>query len=387
MHTAVKIAPRYDGPVLHVGDASRSVSVCQALLSPERKAGFVAEQAAQYERLRSQHASRAGPDIIALAQARANATPLDWHGYHPPRPSFVGRRDLIALDLAQIAGYIDWGPFFKTWELTGPYPALLDDPVVGVQARRVFDDARRMLERLIAGRWLTANAALGFYPANAEGEDIVLYRDESRHARLFTWYGLRQQTRKPVIDGRPRPNRALADFVGPAGVADYLGVFAVTAGLGIEAREAQFAREHDDYGSILLKSLADRLAEAAAEMLHERVRRDLWGYAPDERLDPAQLVAEKYQGIRPAPGYPACPEHSVKHEMFEALQAGRIGMHLTENLAMIPASSVSGFYFSHPQARYFNVGPIGRDQLADHARRRGIDAAQLERMLAPNLAS
>jgi len=385
MHTAVKIAPRYDGPVLHVGDASRSVSVCQALLSPEQKEPYLAEQRAEYERLRRQHAAKKGPELVTLAEARANPARIDWHGYRPPVPKFLGRRELKSLDLAQLARYIDWGPFFKTWELAGAYPAILDDPVVGVQARRVFEDARSMLERIVQERWLTANAVVGFYPANADGDDIVLYADESRHARVLTWYGLRQQTRKPVIDGVARPNRALADFVAPQGTADYLGMFAVTAGLGIEAREALFAREHDDYGSILLKALADRLAEAAAEMLHERVRKDLWGYAPEEQLAPEALVAEAYRGIRPAPGYPACPEHSVKQAMFEVLQAQDIGMHLTENLAMTPASSVSGFYFSHPQARYFNVGPIGRDQLADHARRRALDTASLERWLAPNL--
>ena len=385
MHTAVKIAPRYEGPVLHVADASRSVAVCQALLSEEQRGQFVAEQRAQYERLRRQHASKKGPELISLAEARANPSDIDWHGYHPPRPKFLGRRELSRLDLAQVARYIDWGPFFKTWELAGSYPAILDDAVVGPQARRVFEDAQQMLARVIAERWLTASAVVGFYPANADGDDIVIFTDESRHTRLFTWYGLRQQTRKPVIDGVARPNRALADFLAPSGTEDFLGLFAVTAGLGIEAREAIFARGHDDYGSILLKSLADRLAEASAEMLHERVRRDLWGYAPDEHLATEQLVAEAYRGIRPAPGYPACPEHSVKREMFAVLQAERIGMNLTESLAMRPASSVSGFYFSHPQARYFNVGPIGRDQLTDHARRRGLEVATLERWLAPNL--
>jgi 5-methyltetrahydrofolate--homocysteine methyltransferase len=385
MHTAVKIAPRYSGPVLHVGDASRSVSVCQALLSTEQRAGFVAEQAAEYERLRRQHANKKGPDIIALAEARANPTRIDWQGYRPPRPSFLGRRELRSLDLGQVAHYIDWGPFFKTWELAGPYPALLDDPTIGEHARRVHADAQQMLARIVSEGWLTAHAVVGFYPANAQGDDIVLYADEARTQPLLTWYGLRQQTRKPVINGAPRPNRALADFVAPSGVADHLGMFAVTAGLGVEAREALFAREHDDYSAIMLKALADRLVEAAAEMLHERVRRDLWGYAPDEQFDPAQLVAERYRGIRPAPGYPACPEHSVKRELFALLQAEAIGMELTETLAMRPASSVSGFYFSHPQACYFNVGPIGRDQLADQARRRGLDEATVERWLAPNL--
>jgi len=386
VHTAVKIAPRYDGPVLHVSDASRSVSVCQSLLSPENRDAYIAEQRTEYERVRRQHAAKKGPDLIPLAEARANPARIDWHGYHPPRPKFLGRRELASLDLAQLARYIDWGPFFKTWELAGAYPAILDDAVVGQEARRVFADAQKMLARVIAERWLTASAVVGFYPANADGDDIVVFTDESRHARLFTWYGLRQQTRKPVIDGVARPNRALADFVAPMGTPDYLGLFAVTAGLGIEQREALFVRDHDDYGSIMLKALADRLAEAGAEMLHERVRRDLWGYAPDEHLAPEQLVAEQYRGIRPAPGYPACPEHTVKRELFAALQAGQIGMSLTETLAMNPASSVSGFYLSHPEARYFNAGPIGRDQLSDLARRRALDPETLERALAPNLA-
>jgi 5-methyltetrahydrofolate--homocysteine methyltransferase len=386
MHTAVKIAPRYEGPVLHVGDASRSVAICQALLAPEQRDRFIDEQRAEYERLRRQHAARKGPELISLAEARANPARLEWHGYQPPRPKFLGRRELRSLDLAQVARYIDWGPFFKTWELAGPYPAILDDAVVGPQARRLLEDARRMLARIIAERWLTANAVVGFYPANSDGDDIVVFADAERHTRLFTWYGLRQQTRKPVIDGVPRPNRALADFVAPVGIEDYLGMFAVTAGLGLDARAAAFAREHDDYSAILLKALADRLVEAAAEMLHERVRRDLWGYAADENLSPEQLIAENYRGIRPAPGYPACPEHTVKRELFAVLEAQRIGMSLTDSLAMEPASSVGGFYFSHPQARYFNVGPIGRDQLADHARRRSVDAAALESWLAPSLA-
>jgi len=385
VHTAVKIAPRYHGPVLHVGDASRSVSCCQSLLTPATREAYLRDLKTEYERVRQQHAARKGPDLISLAQARANAARMDWNGYTPPRPKFIGRRVLETLDLAQLARYIDWGPFFKTWELAGAYPAILGDAVVGAQARKVFDDARRMLERVIAEKWLKASAVVGFYPANAVGDDIVLYTDETRATPLFTWYGLRQQTRKPVIDGVPRPNRALSDFIAPAPIPDYLGLFAVTAGLGIEAREAVFVRDHDDYGSIMLKALADRLAEAAAEMLHERVRRDLWGYEPREQLAPDDLVAEKYRGIRPAPGYPACPEHSVKRELFAALQAPQIGMNLTESLAMTPASSVSGFYFSHPQARYFNVGTIGRDQLEDHARRRAMDLPALERALAPSL--
>jgi 5-methyltetrahydrofolate--homocysteine methyltransferase len=287
-----------------------------------------------------------------------------------------------------VARYIDWGPFLQTWDLAGPYPQILNDPVIGEQVRNLLKDARAMLEKLIAGRWLAAHAVVGLYPANSVGDDIEIYADERRGEPLLTWFGLRQQTLKPVIDGVPNPNRALSDFVAPkgSGVADYLGLFALTAGIGLEDRERQFAAAHDDYGSIMLKALADRLAEALAEMMHERVRRELWGYAKDERLEPAQLVAEAYQGIRPAPGYPACPEHSVKRRLFDVLQAEQIGMGLTENYAMTPASSVAGFYIAHPQARYFNVGTIGRDQLDDLARRRAMQSSELERWLAPNLA-
>jgi 5-methyltetrahydrofolate--homocysteine methyltransferase len=388
VHTAVKIAPHYEGPVVYVSDASRSVAVCQALASEGQSKAYLAEVRAEYERVREQHAAKKGPELIPLEQARANPTRIDWSGYRPPRPKFIGRRALAHVDLAGIARYIDWGPFFQTWDLAGPYPAVLQDPVVGAQARQLFDEARQMLERLVAERWLTANAAVAFYPANSVGDDIEVYADETRQQRLFTWYGLRQQTRKPVIDGVPNPNRALADFVAPkdSGIADYIGMFAVTAGLGMERQESRFAAAHDDFASIMLKALADRLAEAFAEMLHERVRQDLWGYAAGEKLTSGQLIAEEYRGIRPAPGYPACPEHTVKRRMFEVLQASEIGMGLTENLAMTPASSVSGFYLSHPQAVYFNVGRIGRDQLEDIARRRAVELVELERWLAPNLS-
>jgi 5-methyltetrahydrofolate--homocysteine methyltransferase len=387
VHTAVKIAPHYDGPVVYVSDASRSVAVCQALVTPERSSRFVAELQVEYARVREQHAGRRGPDLIPLAQARANATRIAWSGYRATRPTFLGRRVMRNVDLAQIARFIDWGPFLQTWDLAGPYPQVLDDPLVGVQARSLLKDARSLLEKTIAGRWLTAHALVGLYPANSVGDDIEIYADEARQAPLLTWFGLRQQTRKPVIDGVPNPNRALSDFIAPkdSGVSDYIGMFAVTAGIGLEERERRFAIEHDDYNAIMLKALADRLAEALAEMMHERVRRELWGYAAAERLEPDQLVAEAYQGIRPAPGYPACPEHSVKRRLFEVLDAQQIGMDLTENFAMTPASSVAGFYIAQPQARYFNVGPIGRDQLEDLARRRAMAASELERWLAPNL--
>jgi 5-methyltetrahydrofolate--homocysteine methyltransferase len=388
VHTAVKIAPNYsNGPVIYVSDASRSVGVCQSLVSDEAAGRFITEIAAEYERVRQQHAAKKGPELIPLAEARTNATRIDWHGYLPPKPKFIGRRLFRNYDLAMIAKYVDWGPFFQTWDLHGRFPQILADEVVGEHARQVFAEGEKMLERIIAERWLTANGALAFFPANSVGDDIEIYTDESRRRLLLTWHGLRQQTRKPVIDGRPNPNQCLSDFIAPkaTGIADYIGLFAVTSGIGLEAREAIFQAKHDDYGAIMLKAIADRLAEAFAELLHERVRRDLWGYAFGEDLTGEQLIREGYRGIRPAPGYPACPEHAVKRAMFEALGAAEIGMGLTENYAMTPPSSVSGFYFSHPQAKYFNVGRIGRDQLDDLARRKQEPVDELERWLAANL--
>ena len=387
VHTAVKIAPHYQGPVIYVTDASRSVGVCQNLVSEDSATRFTDELRAEYERVREQHAAKKGPPLVSLAAARANATRIDWSGYRPPRPKFLGRREFRNQDLAQLARYIDWGPYFQTWDLAGPYPAILDDAVVGAQARAVLADGQKMLERIVTERWLSANAALAFYPAASVGEDIEIYADESRSRVLFTWRGLRQQTEKPVIEGVPVPNRALADFIAPkgSGVADYIGLFAVTAGLGVEAREARFEAAHDDYSAIMLKALADRLAEAYAEALHERVRRDLWGYAAQEALGNEDLIAERYRGIRPAPGYPACPDHRVKRALFDALDAPAIGMRLTESYAMTPAASVAGFYLAHPDAAYFNVGKIGRDQLEDLAAREGSPVAELERWLAPSL--
>lgn len=386
VHTAVKIAPHYEGPVVYVPDASRSVGVAQNLLS-DQAARYIAEVNADYDKVRHQHANKKRAVLWPIAQARANKTPIDWRGYQPPAPKFLGRRVFRNFDLAELAKYIDWGPFFQTWDLAGPFPAILKDDVVGSEAVRVFSDGQRMLKRLIEGRWLTANAVMGFWPANSvNDDDIALYTDESRSEVAMTWWGLRQQTEKQAIEGVMRPSRALADFVAPKGVApDYVGMFAVTAGLGVDKKEQYFLADLDDYSAIMLKALADRLAEAFAECLHERVRKDLWGYAADEALSCEDLVAEKYRGIRPAPGYPACPDHSVKREMFELLQAHEIEMTLTESLAMMPAASVSGFYLSHPESRYFNVGPIAADQVDDQARRRGADRALLERLLAPNL--
>jgi 5-methyltetrahydrofolate--homocysteine methyltransferase len=386
VHTAVKIAPNYEGPVVYVPDASRSVSVAQSLLS-EQAAKYIADIESDYEKVRIQHANKKQVPIWPLAKARANKTPVDWSRYTPPKPKFIGRRVFKNFDLAELAKYIDWGPFFQTWDLAGAFPGILKDEIVGDEAVRVYSDGQRMLKRLIEGRWLTANAVMGLWPANTvRDDDIELYADESRGAPVLTWYGLRQQTEKHVIDGVMRPSRCLADFVAPKGVAaDYVGAFAVTAGLGIEKKVEYFLADHDDYSAITLKALADRLAEALAECLHERVRKDLWGYASDEQLSGEELIAEKYRGIRPAPGYPACPDHSVKRDMFRLLQAEEVGMELTDSMAMWPAASVSGFYLAHPDSTYFNVGKIGEDQLQDQVRRRGVDAEELQRLLAPNL--
>ncbi|MBA3773014.1 MAG: methionine synthase [Ramlibacter sp.] len=386
VHTAVKIAPHYEGPVVYVPDASRSVSVAQGLLS-DQAAKYIADVNADYDKVRFAHANKKQVPLWPLQKVRANKTPVDWSSYQPPVPKFIGRRVFKNFDLAELARHIDWGPFFQTWDLAGPFPAILKDEVVGTEAVRVYADGQRMLKRLIEGRWLTASGVMGLWPANSVNEDdIQLYTDESREHVAMTWWGLRQQTEKQAIEGKMRPSRALADFVAPKGLAnDYVGVFAVTAGLGVDKKEKYFMDDLDDYSAIMLKALADRLAEAFAEALHERVRKDLWGYAPQEALSVEELIAENYRGIRPAPGYPACPDHSVKREMFELLQAQEIGMELTSSLAMMPAASVSGFYLAHPDSAYFNVGKIGEDQLNDQARRRGADLAQLQRLLAPNL--
>jgi 5-methyltetrahydrofolate--homocysteine methyltransferase len=406
VHTAVKIAPHYEGPVVYVPDASRSVSVAQGLLSDQAGA-YIAELNADYERVRQQHANKKQTPMWPLAKARANKTPVDWAQYTPTRPKFLGRRVFRNFDLAELVRFIDWGPFFQTWDLSGAFPAILQDPVVGAEATRVYEDGQRMLKRMVEGRWLTANGVIGLYPANTvNDDDIELYTDETRSEVALTWYGLRQQTEKQVIDGVMRPSRCLADFVAPLNainsgaacaegtgangqkysqIQDYVGAFAVTAGIGVDKRAQAFEAAHDDYSAIMLKSLADRLAEAFAECLHHRVRTDLWGYDAHEALTPQALIAEKYTGIRPAPGYPACPDHSVKKELFDLLQCDDIGMGVTESLAMTPAASVSGFYLAHPDSTYFSVGRIGEDQLKDMAARRQLDEKALQRLLAPNL--
>jgi 5-methyltetrahydrofolate--homocysteine methyltransferase len=386
VHTAVKIAPHYDGPVVYVPDASRSVSVAQGLLS-DQAAKYIAEVNADYDQVRFLHANKKQTPIWPLAKARANKTPIDWAAHQPTVPRLIGRRVFKNFDLAELIPFIDWGPFFQTWDLAGRYPAILNDEVVGVEATKVFADGEALLKKLVDGRWLTANGVMGLYPANTvNDDDIEFYTDESRSKVAMTWYGLRQQTEKQEIDGVMRPSRCLADFVAPKGVKnDYAGLFAVTAGIGVDKKEKAFLDQLDDYSAIMLKSIADRLAEAFAECLHQRVRTDLWGYATGEALSNEELIAEKYKGIRPAPGYPACPDHSAKKDMFDLLQCEEIGMSVTESLAMLPAASVSGFYIGHPDASYFNVGRIGQDQVQDLAARRQLNPTELERLLAPNL--
>ena len=371
VHTAVKIAPNYTGITVYVPDASRAVGVASKLLSDELKDAYLAEVAADYEKIRVQHAGKKGPALISLDAARANAYAADWTHYTPPVPMALGRREFRNVDLGELAQFIDWGPFFQAWELSGPFPAILDDPVVGEAARNVHAEGRAMLQEVIAGRWLTANGAVALLPANSVGDDIEMYNDESRTKVALTWHNLRQQNQRPP----GKPNHCLADFVAPktSGVKDYLGAFAVTSGLGIEKKLALFEANKDDYSAIMLKVLADRLAEAFAEWLHMKVRRELWGYVRDEHLDSIAMIREEYRGIRPAPGYPACPEHAVKAPLFNVLRASEIGMSLTENYAMLPAAAVSGFYLAHPEATYFAVGKIGEDQTADFARRRRSD--------------
>ena len=388
-HTAVKIAPNYEGPVVYVPDASRSVSVAQSLLTPESREQYLDEIATDYERIRVQHAGKKALPMLTLEAARKNKMHVSFDGKHAPRkPRFIGRRHFRNVDLATLANYIDWGPFFQTWDLAGPFPAILTDPVVGESASNVYREAQAMLKKIIDGRWLTANGVMAILPANSvNDDDIEIYTDETRSEIAFTYYGLRQQAEKPVIDGVARPNQCLADFVAPksSGITDYVGMFAVTSGIGIEKHEKRFEEANDDYSSIMLKALADRFAEAFAEYLHERLRKELWAYASDEQLDTNALIGEAYQGIRPAPGYPACPEHTVKADMFRILEAEDVGMSLTESYAMFPGASVSGFYFAHPESKYFTVGKIGEDQLRDMAQRRGVPIEQMQRWLAPNL--
>jgi 5-methyltetrahydrofolate--homocysteine methyltransferase len=380
-HTAIKIAPNYSGTTVYVPDASRAVGVVSQLLSAGQNAAYRAEVAADYVKVREQHAQKKGVLLVTLEAARANR--FKFSGA-PAKPRALGVQVLADYDLAALLPCLDWAPFFQTWDLAGSYPAILDDPKVGETARQVLKDGQAMLARIVAEKWLSANGVFGLFPANAVGDDVELYTDESRKNVRMTWHNLRQQQARP----EGKPNYCLSDFIAPkdSGVADYVGAFAVTAGIGIEKKLAEFAAQHDDYNAILLKALADRLAEAFAEHLHRRVRREFWGYAADEALSNADLIAEKYRGIRPAAGYPACPDHTEKGPLFALLEATKnAGMTLTESYAMHPAASVSGYYLAHPEARYFAVTKIGRDQLGDYAKRKGMSVAEAQRWLAPVL--
>ncbi len=386
IHTAVKISPNYSrNQAIHVLDASRAVGVVSSLLSDETRDGVIAKTRADYATLADGHArGQAEKRRTPIQAARANRETVDWSNYQPPKPSFLGTRVFESYDLGELARYIDWTPFFQAWELKGSYPRILDDEKYGAAARPLFEDAQAMLKQIVAEKWLTAKAVAGFWPANAVGDDIVLYTDDKRTNELATFHTLRQQ----MTRDNDRANLALSDFIAPkeTDVADFLGGFVVTTGIGEEDVAARFERANDDYSKILVKALADRLAEAFAEALHENVRRELWGYAPDEALSNEALIAEEYHGIRPAPGYPAQPDHTEKGALFRMLDAERIGVRLTESYAMWPAAAVSGLYFSHPQSRYFGLGRIGRDQVEDYAARKGWPIEEAERWLSPSLS-
>jgi len=388
LHTAVKISPNYArSQAIYVTDASRAVGVVSGLMSKEERPKRIAKVREEYKTVAESYArGQAEKSRVPLAQARANHLKLDWKGYTPPNPSFLGTRSFKTYDLGELARYIDWTPFFQAWELKGQYPRILEDDKYGEAARPLFDDAQAMLKQLIEEKWLTANAVVGLWPANSVGDDIELYADEARHSPFATVHTLRQQMAR---DSGGRANIALADYIAPkeTGLADYIGGFAVTTGIGEEDVVRRFERANDDYSKILIKALADRLAEAFAEIMHKKVRRELWGYAPDETLTNEQLIAEDYAGIRPAPGYPAQPDHTEKRTLFSLLDAEKeIGVKLTESCAMWPGAAVSGFYFAHPEARYFGVGKIGRDQVVDYAARKGWTVEETERWLGPILS-
>ena len=387
VHTAVKIAPHYSGPVIYVPDASRAVGVCSNLLSDTLRDAYVQEVADDYAKARAIFEGRGEAKLLPIADAREQRHRIDWARYTPPTPQWLGVRRFEHYPLADIARYIDWTPFFQSWELYGRYPAILQDEVVGESARALWADAQTMLKQLIDENWLQASAVIGLFPAHSVNHDDIEIRDPDTGAARMTWVGLRQQLVKTDKDGNANPDWALADFIAPkdSGAQDYIGAFAVTAGLGIDPHVARFEAANDDYSAILLKALADRFAEAFAELMHKRVRTEFWGYAHGETLDNDALIDEKYQGIRPAPGYPACPDHTVKRELFTLLDAPGIGMTLTEGYAMLPTAAVSGFYFSHPDSRYFGVGKISKDQVESYAQRRGVSVEQAERDLAPNL--
>ncbi|HXR09732.1 MAG TPA: vitamin B12 dependent-methionine synthase activation domain-containing protein, partial [Candidatus Acidoferrales bacterium] len=375
--------PAYRQPVLHVLDASRAVGVVSTLISAERRAGLIAENGEEQEKMRAQYSGPRVAPILGLQEARRRRPQLDWDSYTPPVPSFTGVRTWERVPLESLVPLIDWTPFFHAWELKGTYPRIFEDATVGPRAKELFDDAQKLLAEIVERQLLTARGVAGFFPANSVGDDIEIYADASRTRPLATFFTLRQQMEKP--DGEAE--YALADFVAPkeSGLADYLGGFAVTAGTGADELATRFEKAHDDYNAIMVKALADRLAEALAEWMHKQAR-EAWGYGREEHLSPQDLIRERYRGIRPAPGYPASPDHTEKATLFSLLDAERAtGMRLTENFAMLPAASVCGLYFSHPKARYFAVGKIGRDQVLDYQRRKGLELRAIERWLGPYL--
>jgi 5-methyltetrahydrofolate--homocysteine methyltransferase len=383
IHTAVKIDPVYQGSVVHVLDASRSVPVASELINADTHDAFRQKIKTEYQQMRADHASRQeAKTYITLEQARANRVKIDWTKTSYTKPSITGRKEFISYPLEQIRKYIDWTPFFQTWMLAGRFPGILTDPVVGTEAKKLYDEANRMLDQIIADKSLQANGVVAFYPAKNDLDDVELFEAESSAKPFATFHFLRQQNKK----AQNLPNYCLADFISPEKGRDYFGMFAVTAGIGLEKLTAKFKAQHDDYSDIMAKALADRLAEAFAECLHEKVRKEIWGYAKDENFANDKLIDEEYVGIRPAPGYPACPDHTEKKLLFELLDAGKVGITLTDSYAMWPGAAVSGFYFSHPESKYFGLGKIERDQVADYARRKGMNVADIEKWLAPNLA-
>ena len=385
-HTAVKIAPEYDEPIVWVKDASRAVGVAQSLISDELRSKFVEDLNTDYANARARHEARQS-DIqwLSLEDAQTNKTPIDWNGYTPAKPSFLGTKVFDDYSLQELVDYIDWTPFFHSWELKGSYPKILNDAEKGEEAQKLFADAQGMLKQIISEKWLSAKAIVGFYPASSVGDDIEVYTDDSRNKVATVFHNLRQQVQKKAED---KANRCLTDFIAPkdSNVQDYIGAFAVTAGIGIDEHIAEFEKNHDDYKAIMLKALADRLAEAFAERMHERVRKEFWGYAGDETLNNDQLIKEEYRGIRPAAGYPACPDHTEKDLIWDLLQVKEnTGIWLTEAKAMVPTAAVSGIYYSHPDAVYFAVGKINKDQVEDYAKRKGMTLEEAEYWLAPNL--
>ncbi|SKC82587.1 methionine synthase [Ohtaekwangia koreensis] len=383
IHTAVKIDPVYEGPVVHVLDASRSVPVASELISTETRAAFKLKVKQEYQQLRVDHENRKGTkNYISLADARKNKVNIDWSKTRYTKPAFIGRKEFVNFPLDELRKYIDWTPFFQTWMLAGRYPGIFKDAVVGVEAKKLFDDANKMLDEIVRDKSLQASGVIAFYPAVNTGDDIDLYIDETQTKPFAAFHFLRQQNKK----AQNLPNFCLADFISPEPHKDYFGMFAVTAGLGLEKLVDFHKANQDDYSEIMAKALADRLAEAFAECLHEKVRKEIWGYATDEHLTEEQLIEEAYKGIRPAPGYPACPDHTEKKLLFELLDAGKVGIELTESYAMYPGAAVSGFYFSHPDSKYFGLGKIEKDQVEDYAKRKNMSIEEIEKWLSPNLS-